>query len=125
MFPTLNGQGPNESILQEYLELISDIFLDHNLIQSNHIYSRLHNASIIFEVDDFLLLEIWSCNSKSNLHSYELRLLEKKYTNSKRKVIFEVRLPIRLEQFIEPKEYEPICHLFHNRIQEYYDLCPQ
>lgn len=112
------------SIIQDNLEAISSIFLDHNLIQSNQIYSRLHNASIIFEIDNSLLLEIWSCNSKSSLQTHELRLLEKKYTESKRRVVFEVRLPIRLEQFIEPREYEPICHLFHNRIQEYYDLNP-
>ncbi|MCJ8346606.1 hypothetical protein MJH12_13770 [bacterium] len=84
----------NQSGLSANLDLISDIFLDHNLIRSNKIYSRLHNASVIFEVDSQLLLEISTCSSKYALNSYELRLIEKKFVKSKRQVIFEVRLPI-------------------------------
>ncbi|PCJ17326.1 MAG: hypothetical protein COB02_13955 [Candidatus Cloacimonadota bacterium] len=118
---TSNDSDKNS--LSSNLSLISDIFLDHELIQSATVYSRLHNASIIFEVDSLLLLEISSCTSKYTSLSYELKLLEKKFHQNKRQVIFEVRLPFHLSYFINPKEYQPICHLFHNRIKEYYNLC--
>ena len=106
--------------LSDNLDLICNIFIDHNLIQSSKIYSRLHNASILFEIDPALLLEISSSRNKYGLPSYELRLLEKEYKVNKRQIIFEVRLPVQLDQFMHPKEYEPICMLFHNRIDEYY-----